>query len=77
MCGPLLLQLGIIRTSATEQKLSHASALFIQELVYLSPWVDLHVENIDWEEKRDRDTILEGIGALYVPADLPPNAEVG
>lgn len=77
MYSPQLLQLGIIGTGATEQKLSRASALFIHELVYLSPRVYLHVENTGWEEHCDRDTILEGISALYVPADLPPNAEVG
>lgn len=60
MGGPRLLQLGVVGPGGTET-LSHASALFLHQLVYSSVLVELHLEGIGWE-RSDLDLVLEAVG---------------
>lgn len=62
---PHLLCLFIHGTSVSEQPLSHASALAIHGLVYISPLLELHLENVHFQDERDWHLV---IGAV----DLPP-----
>lgn len=60
--GPRLLSLemkGIKR--APPQTLSHTSVLFIHQVAYSSPLVDLYFENVKLERMKDWEVIAEGL----------------
>lgn len=50
---------GIVRVGATPQKLSRSNALFLHRLVYPSPLLDMHLENMEMQDKRDWGLLAE------------------
>ncbi|KAG0329876.1 hypothetical protein BG000_011908 [Podila horticola] len=59
-----LLRLDVRGTGSALQKLSHPAALFVHRLVYSSPLVDLHLENIQLYERYDWWPIAERVDSL-------------
>ncbi|KAG0091795.1 hypothetical protein BGZ92_011644 [Podila epicladia] len=51
--SPRLLSFQITGWSSAVQMLSHSSALFIHQLIFSSPLVELHFENVQFQEKCD------------------------
>lgn len=45
----------------TAQELSHTSVLFLEMVIFASPLVELHLENIDLEDECDWELIVEGV----------------
>ncbi|KFH69337.1 hypothetical protein MVEG_04151 [Podila verticillata NRRL 6337] len=56
-----LLCLHIQGTGTDIQGLSHSSALFVHQLAYSSSLLELHLENIQLEDKRDWELITDGL----------------
>ncbi|KAI9241322.1 MAG: hypothetical protein BYD32DRAFT_448802 [Podila humilis] len=63
-CPPQLMRLIIQGTGVAGQSLSHAIALAIHGLVYVSPLLELQLKNIRFQEERDWRLI---IGAINLP----------
>lgn len=57
---PRLLSLDIRGPESVPPQLSHSSALFIHHLMYSSPLINLHLQNIQFPDS-DRDMIVECI----------------
>jgi len=51
----------IISTGSKPQLLSHCSALFVNQLVYSSPLVDLNLGKIQFEDRHNWGTIIKAI----------------
>lgn len=60
---PKLLWLTIRGTGSTNQELSHASALFIHEVAYMSSLVEMQLKGVMFQEKRDLE-LFEDIDLL-------------
>lgn len=41
--------------------LSHSSVLFVHQLVYLNPWIELVLENVRLQDQRDSDLLAESL----------------
>lgn len=58
---PKLIHLGIRGTGSAKQELSHESVLVVHQMVYASPLVDLKIENVELQHKRDWELIVGGL----------------
>jgi len=58
---PWLMCLAIRGTGSEPQTLSHSSTLFVHHLVYASPLVELHLDNVQLQYKCDWVCIVEGL----------------
>lgn len=59
-----LRSLVISGTGTVSQKLSHSSALHLHQVIYSSLSVEVHAENIELQEQRDRG-LLKGDDLPY------------
>ncbi|KAF9312921.1 hypothetical protein BG006_004260, partial [Podila minutissima] len=66
--APQLMRLQIRGAEPTEQELSHASALFVHQLVYAHPLMELHLKHIHFEDKHDLDLITENMDLVLLKA---------
>lgn len=68
--APRLLYLDIRGTGSTLQKLSHASVLWILQLVHMSTLAELHLGNIQLQNKSDWALIFESMDSLHQTVSL-------
>ncbi|KAG0025468.1 hypothetical protein BGZ81_007126 [Podila clonocystis] len=62
-----LVQCGEVRGSrSTAQEISHSSVLAIGSLVYMSPLVELHFENVQLQDKRDWALVIESMNPSHL-----------
>ncbi|KAG0087100.1 hypothetical protein BGZ92_007597 [Podila epicladia] len=66
--APQLMSLQIRGAESSEQELSHASTLFVHQLVYANPLMELHLEHIQFEDKRDWHLITESMDPALLEA---------
>ncbi|KAG0331875.1 hypothetical protein BG000_010522 [Podila horticola] len=59
--SPWLLSLRIVGSSSAVQELSHPSVLFLQQLIYASPLVELHLRNVQLQYKRDWALVVDSL----------------
>ncbi|KAG0359645.1 hypothetical protein BG005_000438, partial [Podila minutissima] len=61
MDAPRLTYLDIHGTRFSQQQLSHSSVLFVQRLLETSPLEELHLKNIELQDKRDWIRIVQSM----------------
>ncbi|KAG0024514.1 hypothetical protein BGZ82_010433 [Podila clonocystis] len=59
--GPCLSSLEVQVTPQSTEMLSHSSVLAIHHLLYSSRLVELHLENVEFENRREWDLVMRGI----------------
>ncbi|KAG0088501.1 hypothetical protein BGZ93_010375 [Podila epicladia] len=66
--APQLMHLQIRGAESTEQELSHASTLFIHQMIFANPLMELHLEHIQFDDKRDWDLITKSMDRTLLKA---------
>ncbi|KAG0340651.1 hypothetical protein BG000_011429 [Podila horticola] len=59
--SPRLLSLQVNGSSSVIQELSHSSVLFLQHLIFSSPLVELHLKNVQLQDKRDWALLVDTV----------------
>lgn len=61
-----LLQLDIQPSGSEALELSHVSVLFIHQLTCLSPLIEVHFGNVEFQDKRDWELIVDGLDPSFL-----------